>query len=334
VTAAPYAGAAKIPVGPEPIFSRKKGEKPEVIATYDTEFRACLDRKITDWARGFMKRSKDDGKPFHAYLPYTQVHIPPIPDPEYASKTRHGSWADILTQMDDFTRKILDALDELGLAEDTIVVWASDNGADSTHRMPPSDPDWMAMRSSRPRLPADAEIRLSVQVDQDEVLEQDHHKPERRRDGCGKEQMPAVQLRSSSAQPSVDRQQDQRYDQPHVGGREGRGPGHPGQHQGDQRSVGRGDHRPGRRQGFPDGCPARQPAPFNLLAQNLGILLGDPVHQQRHDDRDDQRRGGHVAPSGVEDRRGDDGAVYAGRAPPPEVLRGRPPPDFAARRAR
>ena len=38
--------------------------------------------------------------------------------------------------MDDFTGRILDTLDELGVADDTIVVWASDNGADSTYRIP------------------------------------------------------------------------------------------------------------------------------------------------------------------------------------------------------
>ncbi len=79
--------------------------------------------------------------PFHAYLPYTQVHIPPIPDPEFAQKTRRGTWADLLTQLDAFTGQILDALDQLGLAEDTIVVWSSDNGADPNDRMPAIDPD-------------------------------------------------------------------------------------------------------------------------------------------------------------------------------------------------
>ena len=107
-----------------------------MIATYDAEFRAGFDRKITDWAIDFMTRSKDAGKPFYLYLPYTQVHIPPIPDPEYAGKTKHGNWGDILTQMDDFTGVILDTLEELGLADDTIVVWASDNGADTTYRLP------------------------------------------------------------------------------------------------------------------------------------------------------------------------------------------------------
>ena len=141
VTATPYAGKTKIPLEPSPIHSRKKGAKSEVIATYDAEFRAGFDRKITEWAMDFMTRSKQAGKPFYMYLPYTQVHIPTIPDPAYAGKTKRGNFADLLTQMDDFTGMILDKLKELGLVEDTIVVWTSDNGADPNFRMPAMDPD-------------------------------------------------------------------------------------------------------------------------------------------------------------------------------------------------
>jgi arylsulfatase A-like enzyme len=141
VGAAPYAGEAKIPLKAQTIYSKKKGGKAEAVATYDAGFRARFDRKITEWAIDFMDRSHRDGKPFYTYLPYTQVHIPTIPDPEFAGKTKRGNWADILTQMDDFTGRILDKLDELGVAEDTIVVWASDNGADLTYRFPAGDPD-------------------------------------------------------------------------------------------------------------------------------------------------------------------------------------------------
>jgi arylsulfatase A-like enzyme len=140
VTAKPYAGPTKIPLEPEPIFSQKKGEKHEVVGPYDAEFRAGFDRKITEWATDFMTRSKEAGKPSYVYLPYTQVHIPPIPDPEYAGTTKRGNWGDILTQMDDFTGVVLDKLDELGLADNTIVVWASDNGADTTYCFPAIDP--------------------------------------------------------------------------------------------------------------------------------------------------------------------------------------------------
>jgi arylsulfatase A-like enzyme len=141
LTAAPYAGDTEVPVEPAPIYLHKKGAEPEVIATYDAEFRASFDRKITEWATAFMRQSHHDGKPFYAYLPYTQVHIPPIPDPEYAGKTKHGNIADLLAQLDDFTGRVLDTLDALGVAQDTIVVWASDNGADPTFRYPAGDPD-------------------------------------------------------------------------------------------------------------------------------------------------------------------------------------------------
>ena len=141
VTATPYTGQAQIPLEPQQIYSGRKGEKPEVIATYDAEWRAGFDRKITDWAVDFMARSQDEGKPFYLYLPYTQVHIPPIPDPEYAGTTKRGNWADLLTQLDAFTGQILDTLDRLGLADDTIVVWTSDNGADVDYRIPAADPD-------------------------------------------------------------------------------------------------------------------------------------------------------------------------------------------------
>jgi arylsulfatase len=141
VTSRPYAGDAEIPIEYESIFARKKGEKHEVVATYDLEFRAGFDRKITEWACDFMQRAKDDDKPFYIYLPYTQVHIPPVPDPEFAGKSKRGNFADLLMQMDAFTGQILDKLDELGVAEDTIVVWASDNGADFDYRAPAMDPD-------------------------------------------------------------------------------------------------------------------------------------------------------------------------------------------------
>ena len=143
LTARPYAGDTKVVVEPQPIYSRKKGAKSEVLSKYDPEWRAGFDRKITEWACDFMTRSKSAGKPFYLYLPYTQVHNPAIPDPEYVGKTKRGNWADILTQIDDFTGVILDKLDELGVADDTIVVWASDNGPDPTYHSPVSDPDPM-----------------------------------------------------------------------------------------------------------------------------------------------------------------------------------------------
>ena len=141
VTSAPYTGNTEIAMELQPIYAKKKGSQTEVIATYDAEFRAGFDRKITEWAMDFMGRAQQEGKPFYMYLPYTQVHIPAIPDPEFAGKTKRGGMADLLAQMDAFTGMLLDKLAELGLTENTIVVWTSDNGPDPTYRMIAADPD-------------------------------------------------------------------------------------------------------------------------------------------------------------------------------------------------
>lgn len=141
VTSAPYTGKSEMALEFQPIYAKKKGSPVETIATYDAEFRAGFDRKITEWAMDFMSRAQQDDKPFYMYLPYTQVHIPPIPDPEYAGKTKRGGMADLLTQMDGFTGMLLDKLAALGLTDNTIVVWASDNGGDPTYRFTAMDPD-------------------------------------------------------------------------------------------------------------------------------------------------------------------------------------------------
>jgi hypothetical protein len=72
---------------------KKKGANAEPLGPYNAEFRAGFDRKITEWACDFITRSKEAGKPFYIYLPYTMVHNPTIPDPEYVGKTKRGNWA-------------------------------------------------------------------------------------------------------------------------------------------------------------------------------------------------------------------------------------------------
>ena len=75
-----------------------------------------------------MKRSVEAGKPFYAYVPFTLVHYPTLPHPDFAGKTGYGDFADSLAEMDTTSGEILDAVDELGIADDTIVVFTSDNG--------------------------------------------------------------------------------------------------------------------------------------------------------------------------------------------------------------
>ena len=61
-------------------FGRAAHQLESAIATYDAEFRAGFDRKITDWAIDFITRCKKQGTPFYAYLPYDPVEFADVDD--------------------------------------------------------------------------------------------------------------------------------------------------------------------------------------------------------------------------------------------------------------
>ena len=88
--------------------------------------------EIADGAIDFMERSASAKKAFYAYVPYTLVHYPTLPSAEFKGLTGNGDWADCLAQMDHNVGRLLDSIERLGLRDDTIVVFTSDNGADTS----------------------------------------------------------------------------------------------------------------------------------------------------------------------------------------------------------
>ena len=58
--------------------------------------------------------------------------MPTLPNLEFAGKTGNGDWADCLAEMDYRTGQILDAIKEAGIEDNTLVVFASDNGPEAT----------------------------------------------------------------------------------------------------------------------------------------------------------------------------------------------------------
>jgi len=116
------------------VMSSKRGEVPQELEVFGREKRKTIDREITDQAIDFIKRKAADEQPFFAYLPYTQTHEPVDPHPDYYGKTGNGSFADVLLQTDDYIGEILDTIDELGLKEDTIFIFTSDNGREGVPR--------------------------------------------------------------------------------------------------------------------------------------------------------------------------------------------------------
>ncbi|MBS0581613.1 MAG: arylsulfatase [Proteobacteria bacterium] len=75
-------------------------------------------------------RAKTQAQPFFLYFSLPSPHTPWLPLPEYRGKSHAGDYGDYVCETDAMVGRILDALGEAGLAEDTLVVFTSDNGAD------------------------------------------------------------------------------------------------------------------------------------------------------------------------------------------------------------
>jgi arylsulfatase len=113
------------------VMEGKKGEVPKKVRPYRLDYRPLIDRDLTDKAINFMKRQADARKPFFVYLPYTATHFPTLPHPDFVGKSGNGPWADMLLQIDSYTGELLDAIDNLGIAKNTIFIFTADNGPEA-----------------------------------------------------------------------------------------------------------------------------------------------------------------------------------------------------------
>ena len=87
-----------------------------------------LTRRYTEKSIEFIRQAVAAGKPFFLYLPHSFPHVPLFADPEFAGKSRRGLYGDVVRAIDWSTGVILDTLHELGVADNTLVFFTSDNG--------------------------------------------------------------------------------------------------------------------------------------------------------------------------------------------------------------
>ncbi len=69
-----------------------------------------------------------NGKPFFIYLPYASPHTPIVPSPEWQGKSGIGAYGDFVMQTDACVGEVLAALQQTGVADNTLVIFTSDNG--------------------------------------------------------------------------------------------------------------------------------------------------------------------------------------------------------------
>ncbi len=89
-----------------------------------------IDDQTSDAAIDFMKRQQAAGKPFFCWFNATRMHLRTHVRAEHRGRYTHGDseYIDGMIEHDETIGKILNALDEMGIAENTVVVYSSDNG--------------------------------------------------------------------------------------------------------------------------------------------------------------------------------------------------------------
>jgi arylsulfatase len=90
-----------------------------------------IDEDFLQASLNFMDRAHNAGKPFFIWHNSTRMHVWTRLKEESRGRTGYGLYADGMAELDDQVGLLLAKLDELGIADNTIVVFTTDNGAET-----------------------------------------------------------------------------------------------------------------------------------------------------------------------------------------------------------
>lgn len=85
-----------------------------------------LTKRYTNEAIEFIRENNNE--PFFLYLAHNMPHVPLFASEDFEGVSDFGLYGDVVEELDWSTGQILDELDELDIAEETLVIWLSDNG--------------------------------------------------------------------------------------------------------------------------------------------------------------------------------------------------------------
>ncbi len=89
-----------------------------------------IDEEVLAATKKFIGEANDDDKPFFVWFSATRMHVFTHLKEESEGVTGHGIYPDGMVEHDGHVGNLLDYLDELGIADDTIVMYSTDNGAE------------------------------------------------------------------------------------------------------------------------------------------------------------------------------------------------------------
>lgn len=99
----------------------------------DTEVLSITTDKAVNWIEEVSKGPQQQ-PPFFLYVSYTSPHKPVAPIERFRGKSDVGWYGDFMMETDHHVGQILDELDQQGISDNTIVIFSSDNGAETTYQ--------------------------------------------------------------------------------------------------------------------------------------------------------------------------------------------------------
>jgi arylsulfatase A-like enzyme len=119
------------PLAPFPNMAGLQNWQKGRPAKYDME---TFDSVLVDATSAFMDKAKRDGKPFFVWHNTTRMHVFTYIPPKYQAMMNHESNYNLeeagMAQMDDMIGRLLKHVDDMGEADNTIVIFTTDNGAE------------------------------------------------------------------------------------------------------------------------------------------------------------------------------------------------------------
>ncbi len=124
----------------DPEFRKKFGPRGVLKSTADGKIEDTgpltrkrmenVDQEFMEASLAFMEKAVKDDKPFFIWHNSTRMHVWTHLSEEYKGKSGYGLYADGMMDLDDQVGVMLKKLDELGVADNTIVIFSTDNGAE------------------------------------------------------------------------------------------------------------------------------------------------------------------------------------------------------------
>jgi arylsulfatase A-like enzyme len=109
------------------IVEARKGQNLTVVEPLNLTNLGLVDELMTNKTVAYIKNHANSTEPFFLYLAFARTHFPNVQNPAWAGKSDKGPYGDAMMETDYHVGQVLDTIREAGIANNTIVVFTSDN---------------------------------------------------------------------------------------------------------------------------------------------------------------------------------------------------------------